>query len=131
MIAIKVVTPRGRYLECDVMSIHCKSVEGEMTILPNHIPIFASLVPCKLVLESAKGVKEEYALSGGLLQFDDNKSMILTDAIEGRDEIDIPRAEAALKRAQERLARRDSNTNMKRAEAALKRAVNRISVKGY
>ena len=128
MISLKVVTPKGKYHECDAKSIHCKSVEGEMTILPNHIPLFASLVPCKLTVENDKGEKEEYAISGGLLQFNQNKSLLLTDAIEGKDEIDIPRAEAALKRAKERLAKKDSNTNMKRAELALYRAINRISV---
>ncbi len=51
MIAFKVVTPKGEYLKQDVKSIHAKTVIGETTILPNHMPIFASLVPCKLVLK--------------------------------------------------------------------------------
>ena len=52
MIAFKVVTPKGEYLKQDVKSIHAKTVIGETTILPNHMPIFASLVPCKLVLKN-------------------------------------------------------------------------------
>ena len=52
MIAFKVVTPKGEYLKQEVKSIHVKTVVGETTILPNHMPIFASLVPCKLVLNN-------------------------------------------------------------------------------
>lgn len=52
MIAFKVVTPKGEYLKQEVKSIHVKTVVGETTILPNHMPIFASLVPCKLVLKT-------------------------------------------------------------------------------
>ena len=55
MIALRIVTPKGNYASLNVKSIHIKSVEGEMTILSNHIPIFASIVPCELVLECEDG----------------------------------------------------------------------------
>lgn len=58
MIAFKVVTPKGEYLKQEVKSIHVKTVVGETTILPNHIPIFASLVPCKLVLKNENDEEE-------------------------------------------------------------------------
>ena len=41
----KIVTPRGTYSEVDVKSISLRSVEGQMTLLTDHLPIFASLVP--------------------------------------------------------------------------------------
>ena len=72
MIAFKVVTPKGEYLKQDVKSIHAKTVIGETTILPNHMPIFASLVPCKLVLKNENDEEEVYAISGGFLQFNKN-----------------------------------------------------------
>ena len=103
MIHIKTVTPKGIYLEREVASVHMKTVEGEMTLLPHHTPVFAALVPCALQLGKAD---EYYALSGGFLKFQDDACLILTDAIEGKD----------------------VNTNMKRASLALARAINRISV---
>ena len=54
--------------------------------------------------------------------------MILCDAIEGKNEIDIQRAKAAYQRAQQRLEKKDVNTNMKRASLALEKAINRIHV---
>lgn len=130
MITFKVVTPKGEYLNLEIKSIHVKTVIGETTILPNHMPIFASLVPCKMILKDAQDQEQIYALSGGFLQFDKNQGMILADAIEGKADIDIERAKQSMKRAQERIEKKDSKTNMKRAELSLERAINRIHVYG-
>ena len=59
-----------------------------------------------------------------------NEMRILTDAIEGRAEIDIERAKRAKERAEKRLAKQDERTNIKRAEVALAKAINRINVYG-
>ncbi|MBF0578665.1 ATP synthase F1 subunit epsilon [Erysipelotrichaceae bacterium RD49] len=130
MIKLKIVTPEGRYLEEPVSAIHAKSVIGEFTLLSNHMPILMSLVPCKLTLTLENGQKEDYAISGGVLHYDDNQAALLTDAIEGKAEIDIPRAQAAYKRARERMEKCDSTAQMQRAELAMKRAINRLSVTG-
>ncbi len=130
MITFKVVTPKGEYLNQEIKSIHVKTVIGETTILPNHMPIFASLVPCKMILKDAQDHEQIYALSGGFLQFDKNQGMILADAIEGKADIDIERAKQSMKRAKERIEKKDSKTNMKRAELSLERAINRIHVYG-
>lgn len=128
MISLKVVTPLGRYLEEEVKSIHAASVEGQFTLLPNHMPVVMALKPCKLVLVTADDQKQEYAIAGGFLHFDQNHAALLTDAIEGRAEIDIPRAQAAYKRARERLERIDERTNLRRAQLAMERAINRLQV---
>lgn len=130
MISIRIVTPQGQYNEYNVKSIHLKSVEGEMTILSNHMPIFVALVPCPLVLVSDTDERLEFAVSGGFCHFEANKSLILTDAIEGKGEIDIERAKKAYQRAKARLEKKDTDTNMKRAQLALMRAINRINVYG-
>ena len=61
---------------------------------------------------------------------EDNKAMILTDAIEGKTEIDLERAKRAYERARARIEKKDEVTNLKRAQLALERAVNRINVYG-
>ena len=127
MITLKIITPIGLYKEGVVESVHVTTVEGETTILTDHMPIVAMLKTCKCTLQE-NGEKKEYALAGGLLQFSNNEMRILTDAIEGRAEIDIQRAEKAKKRAEERLRKKDSRTNIQRAEIALAKAMNRIRV---
>ncbi len=121
MIAFKVVTPKGEYLKQEVKSIHVKTVVGETTILPNHMPIFASLVPCKLVLKNENDEEEIFAISGGFLQFNKNEGMILADAIEGKKKISILSVQKkSMERAKERLEKKDSDTNLKRAQLSLK-----------
>lgn len=129
MIKIKIITPLGLYKEGEVEAVHLCTVEGETTILPNHIPMVAMLKTCKCSLMENKQYKD-YAIAGGLMQFADNEMRILTDAIEGREEIDIERAREAKKRAEARLAKKDSRANLQRAEVALARAINRIKVYG-
>ncbi len=121
MIELKVVTPRGVYTDLDCQSVHLKSSEGEL-------PIITDVVPCRLVVKTEGGDTLEYAMSTGFMQFADDKMLILADAIEGKGEIDLERAQAAYKRARERLEKKDSHTNMKRAELSLQRAINRIHV---
>lgn len=128
MIKLRVVTPNGRYLEETVSSIHAKSVLGEFTILPNHVPVVFSLVPCKLVIHVASGQEQVYAISGGILQFYGDEARLLTDAIEGKAEIDIPRAKSALERARKRMEKQGDLDQMRRAELAMQRAINRLSV---
>ena len=70
MIAFKVVTPKGEYLKQEVKSIHVKTVVGETTILPNHMPIFASLVRCMRVLNNEIVDEDRLGFSGGFLHFD-------------------------------------------------------------
>lgn len=129
MIKIKIITPLGLYKEGEVEAVHLCTVEGETTILPNHIPMVAMLKTCKCSLMNDKKYKD-YAIAGGLLQFADNEMRILTDAIEGREEIDIERARKAKERAEVRLAKKDSRSNQQRAEVALAKAINRIKVYG-
>lgn len=129
MIHVKIITPLGLYMEQDVEAIHVKTVEGETTLLNDHIPLVAMLETCKLQLKE-HGAYQDYALAGGMLHLQDNQANILTDAIEGKAEIDLERAEKARQRAERRLEKKDSKTNIKRAEIALAKAINRIHVVG-
>lgn len=126
---IKIVTPREVYMDKDIDSIHVKTVEGEITLLPNHTPIFAALVPCPMLIGHTSQI-DEYALSGGFLKMENKNVLILTDAVEGKGEIDIERAQAAYKRAKDRIEKKDADTNMRRANLALQRAITRINVYG-
>jgi F-type H+-transporting ATPase subunit epsilon len=73
---------------------------------------------------------EEYSLavSGGFLEVTPDHITILADAAERADEIDIARAEAAKKRAEEKLTNHAADTDSANAEASLRRALARIKV---
>jgi F-type H+-transporting ATPase subunit epsilon len=68
------------------------------------------------------------AMSGGFLEVSDNRVTILADAAEQDDAIDLERAEAALARAQERVASSPADIDLERATAALRRARVRVNL---
>lgn len=129
MIQIKIITPLGLYKEGEVEAVRIRTIEGERTILPHHIPLVAMLDTCKCQLKE-QGTYQDYALAGGLLQLSNNEMRILTDAIEGREEINIERAKKAKERAEDRLVKEQEGIQQKRAEIALAKAINRIHVYG-
>jgi F-type H+-transporting ATPase subunit epsilon len=102
--------------------------EGQLGILPHHAPLMTTLQPGELRIK--KGGEESYlAISGGFIEVRPDHVIILADAAERADEIDIARAEEAKLRAEEQLRqRRGAGMDGSRAEAALRRAVARLSV---
>ena len=125
---IALLTPERTLLDTEVVSIVAPGSEGFLGILAHHAPLITALGPGPLTLALPGGRKEIYAISGGFLEVSGNRTVVLADAAEKPEEIDLSRAEAARERAQERLARRSAELNAERAEAALARAVNRIRI---
>lgn len=130
MIQLQMITPKGLYLKEEVESVHVTTIEGETTILTNHMPIVAMLKvsPCIVTINKEK---HYYAIGEGLLQFKDNKMNILTDSIESQADIDEQRAQAAKDRAMQRLSKISPDIDVARAQLALAKAMNRIKVKRY
>ena len=101
--------------------------EGELGILPHHAPLMTMLQPGEL--RAKKGDDEiTLAVTGGFLVVRPDRVIVLADAAERAEEIDIARAEAARKRAQDRLMHPTEELDKARAEAALHRAIARIEV---
>ena len=126
-IHVRIITPLGLYREFDTPYLNFQTTDGDRGILPNHMPLVTSLRIGKMSSEE-NGVRNLYAVSGGLLYFNNNVAEILTDSIENRDEIDAERAKGAKQRAEDRLSGKHENVDMKRAELALARALNRLNV---
>ena len=127
MMKVKVITPMGLYGQFEVSKIHTTTALGECAILPNHMPVVATIRTSRLLM-TIDGKEEVFAIANGLLQMRNNEVRILADAFEGKAEIDLQRAIRAKERAERRLAKKDANTSIRRAEVALERALNRISI---
>lgn len=127
MMHITIITPKGVYKELDATSVQLSTLQGQLTILENHMPIVAMLAicPCTICIDQEK---QRYALGKGVLQFFDNQMRILTDAIEYREDIDIKRAKLAKQRALQRLEKQDPSIDRERAKQALYKAENRIRI---
>ena len=102
-INFKLATPeRVVFKSEEVDQITLPTMEGEITVLPNHVPLIAVLKPGEVFI---KGGKEEIALavSGGFIEVLADKVVVLADTAERAEELDLERAEQARKRAQDAL----------------------------
>ena len=127
-IRLDIVTAEQSVYSDDVDIVIVPGVEGQLGILPHHTPLMTMLQPGELI--ARKGSEEfSLAVSGGFLEVRPDKVVILADAAERADEIDMARAEEAKRRAQERLADRNvPGVDATRAEAALRRSLARLKV---
>jgi F-type H+-transporting ATPase subunit epsilon len=124
---LEIVTPEKMVFSGDVNAVLAWGVEGQLGILPHHAPLMTMLQPGDLLIR--KDNEEEYlTVSGGFLEVRPDKVIILADACERAEEIDIARAEAAKKRAEEILKTRPADVDAASAEAALRRSLARLKV---
>lgn len=124
---LRIVTPDRVFYEGEVSMVEFNTTEGEIGVLPRHIPLTVIVKPGILVIKEEEGEKRA-ALHAGFAEILPECVTILAEIIEWPDEIDGHRAEAALERAQERLQNKNVETDLARAETALLRAMARIEV---
>ena len=123
------MTPYGLYFQNDqVEYLEVRSDFSVLGILPNHAPLVSTLIISPMVIK-INGEKNVYAITGGVIHVKKDEVVVLVNAIESVDEIDLERAIAAKERAEARLHEKSDTINTVRAEASLARALNRINVK--
>ena len=124
---LRIITPDRVFYEGEVDMVEFNTTEGQVGILPGHIPLTVIIKPGILNIYEADGEKEA-ALHSGFVEILPERVTILAEVIEWPHEIDEHRAEEAMKRAEERLRSRTPETDIMRAETALLRAMARIEV---
>jgi F-type H+-transporting ATPase subunit epsilon len=125
---LDVVTPESVIYSDEVDAVIAPGVEGQLGILPHHAPLITVLQAGELRVR--KGEEETcIAIYGGFLEVRPDRVIILADAAERAEEIDIARAEEAKRRAEQALAdRKGSQADTARAEAALRRSLVQLKV---
>jgi len=126
---VSVLTQEKVHLETQAVHLEAPGSLGYLGVLANHAPLMTSLNPGKLVVSIHDGEDQVFAVSGGLLKVADNEAVVLADAVETPEEIDLDRAMQAKERAEERLRARKVEVDMERAAGALDRALNRIRIR--
>jgi F-type H+-transporting ATPase subunit epsilon len=123
---LEIVTPQGLVFSEEVDEVAATGSEGEFGVLPGHVPFVTTL---KIgMLTCKKGSEAKYFfVNWGYAEVGAEKVMILADSAERSEDIDLDRAAAAKKRAEERL-KHIENVDFARAEAALERAVTRAQI---
>ena len=127
-ISLEIVTPEKIVYSADVTSIYAPATLGGIGILPGHTALVTGLTVGQLRITPAGGSEEHLFVSGGFLEINKDKAVILAKSAEKREEIDVERAQKAKVRAEERLNNRADGLDVARAEAALKRAITRLKI---
>jgi len=126
---LEIVTVEEKLFDGHVNMVVAPGSEGVMGILPHHAALLTSLTYAELVVKRTGEPDQYFAIGGGFMEVQPDQVIVLADAAERADEIDLARAEEARKRAEELLeAAKDNQVDFNRAEAALRRSMTRLKV---
>lgn len=100
---LDIVTPEKKVFSAPVESIYLPGADGEMGVLPMHSGLITALQP-GILRYSHDGADCELAIGSGFAEISQTLVKVLTDSALGEDQIDEAQTEAAIKRAEEKLA---------------------------
>jgi F-type H+-transporting ATPase subunit epsilon len=124
---LEIVTIERKVYSEDVDMVVAPGSEGELGILPNHTPLLTTLK--EGVLRVKRGGEEEaFAIGGGIMEVLPDRVIVMADAAEHSDEIDVARAEQARQRAEALIRERPLGIDLDTALAALRRSQVRLKV---
>jgi len=129
-LTLEIVTPESRVYSDTVDTVVIPTVEGEIGILPGHIPLLTQVGAGELrVLKNGK--TELLAIGDGFAEIDGDKVSILAESAIAEEKIDEAAAENAMQRAQEALRGRETldSVEIDRLESIVRSAVVQISLK--
>ncbi len=128
-IHFQLVTPERTVLNEELDSLSCPTTMGQITILPGHIPLVASLVPGELIAR-AGGKEHNIAVAGGFIEVKaGNKVTALADAAAHHFEIDVQKTEEAVKRAQTAIKEsKMSSAEYAKVAASLNLSLSRLNI---
>lgn len=125
---LKIVTPEGIAYSQDVEMVTLPGVEGQLGILPQHVPIMTQMVPGEIIAHHG-GRDEFLAVGEGLVEIMGDHVAIVTDMAIAADNIDAARAEEARQRAAARLREKLSAEEIASTNASLARSLAQLHVK--
>jgi F-type H+-transporting ATPase subunit epsilon len=130
---VEVVTPDGSVYVGEASMVIVPGIEGELGFLPRHEPLVSLVKIGEARVQLPDGTWERFATGIGYVQVLFDKVLLVVDQAEQAGRIDVARAAAARKRAEERLALRgdpgaQAEVDFYKAEQALRRAENRLKV---
>lgn len=126
-LTLEIVTPDRSIAHGEVDEVVVPGAEGSFGVLPGHTPLLSTLTVGEI--EYRRGDERSYvAVSFGFAEVLPDRVTILAQIAEASDEIDVTRAEAAVKRARERLDRPLAELDYERARLSLLKSLVRLQV---
>jgi F-type H+-transporting ATPase subunit epsilon len=127
-IKLEIVTPEAKIFSDDVDMVTLTGTEGEMGILPQHMPLMTQLIAGEVIAQKGKDTIF-LAVGDGFVQVTGDRVAILTDMAIAADNIDEARAEEARQLAEARLSQKITDEEAAHIRAALAHSMTQIKVK--
>jgi F-type H+-transporting ATPase subunit epsilon len=127
-IKLEIVTPEAKIFSDDVDMVTLTGTEGEMGILPQHMPLMTQLVAGEIIAQKGKDTIF-LAVGDGFVQVTGDRVAILTDMAIKADDIDEAKAEEARQLAEARLSQKITDEEAAHIRAALAHSMTQITVK--
>jgi F-type H+-transporting ATPase subunit epsilon len=129
-LTLEIVTPEARVYSDTVDTVAIPTVEGEVGILPGHIPLVTQVGAGELRATKG-GVTQLLVVGGGFAQVTGEKVSVLADSAINEEKIDEHAVEDAMKRAEEALKAKDSMVaaEIERLEGIVRFSVAQLLVK--
>ncbi|PIV09321.1 ATP synthase F1 subunit epsilon [Candidatus Roizmanbacteria bacterium CG02_land_8_20_14_3_00_36_15] len=127
ILKLKIITPKKIALEEDVISVTAPSSEGEITILPKHMNLFALLD--EGIVKIVKKTGEDFlAIGGGYLQTDGDEVNVLVSRAYGQTDIDIDLTNKAVEEAKKIISQTKDISQRAQANVLLRRSMLNIKL---
>ncbi len=115
----KIITPERIVLEGEATSLSVMTENGEITILPGHIPLASLLQAGEMRVKTANGKEELLAVSTGLIEVQEhNQVVILANSAERSEELELVKIEEAKQKAEDALKNIRNREDITFADAA-------------
>lgn len=126
-LTLEIVTPERSLVSQQIDEVQLPGSEGYFGVLPGHTPLLATLQVGELWYRIGQE-QHHLAVAFGFAEVLPERVTVLAQIAEKPEDIDVPRAEAARKRAEERLARPPIDMDFERARIALMKSLIRLQV---
>ena len=128
---VRILAADDSFFEGNCQFMVIPTSDGALGILAHHSNMIAAVVPGELRFQPDDGALRTASVSAGLVKVENNEVLVLVDAAERPEDIDVNRAKRAADEAREALLQQKSRQEYKRAQANLARAISRLLVREH
>ena len=124
---LEIITPIKVVLKEEVDEITIPTINGEISILPNHVDLFTKIVPGEMLIKNNNKI-EPFAVMGGFLEVTKNQVNILADYAAHVKEIEIAKVQEAKERAEKAMKEKDKELNYEKLQDDIRRAALQLKI---
>jgi F-type H+-transporting ATPase subunit epsilon len=130
MLRLEIVTPEGLTFAGDARMVVVPGVEGELGILPDHMPLMSEIVPGEVAVTTSGNEELRFAVGGGFLEVLPDRVSVMTDMAVSEADIDEKAVQEAIERAEREMREQAlSDEDMATVQASLLRSLAKLHVK--